>query len=235
MTLFGESKTEDEDAFFTGKPEVEGLGYAFAFRNYRSNLGKWQTADPLGYPDGWNNNAYVNNRVVSSIDIYGTEIKVIGTDEFKATVASTLTQLQSTPTGQATYDQLNSSSKQHVIMESPDNGPTIISYYPTPASDGTGSSTVTYLNPSDTTTRSDGSTVERWNALAHELTHAIDCDQGILDMSIDPETGIPNADIKACTEANRMLLEHDPNAQTRTKFGDKDLPPSAINPTPRSE
>ena len=45
-------------ALFTGKPEVDGLGYAFLFRNYRAGLGKWQTADPLGYPDGWNQMAY---------------------------------------------------------------------------------------------------------------------------------------------------------------------------------
>jgi len=74
MTLFGESKTEDEEVFFTGKPEVDGLGYAFAFRNYRSSLGKWQTADPLGYPDGWNNKAYVNNEVVGCIDRFGTDV-----------------------------------------------------------------------------------------------------------------------------------------------------------------
>jgi len=74
MTLFGESKTEDEEVFFTGKPEVDGLGYAFAFRNYRSSLGKWQTADPLGYPDGWNNKAYVNNWVVGCIDRFGADV-----------------------------------------------------------------------------------------------------------------------------------------------------------------
>ena len=44
--------------FFTGKPQVEGLGRVFLYRNYRSDLAKWQTADPLGYPDGWNQLAY---------------------------------------------------------------------------------------------------------------------------------------------------------------------------------
>ena len=57
--------------FFTGKPQVEGLGYTFLFRNYRPDQGKWQTADPLGYPDGWNNLAYVNNGVTTSIDWLG--------------------------------------------------------------------------------------------------------------------------------------------------------------------
>ena len=57
--------------FFTGKPQVEGLGYTFLFRNYRPDQGKWQTADPLGYPDGWNNLAYVNNGVTTAIDWLG--------------------------------------------------------------------------------------------------------------------------------------------------------------------
>ena len=69
MTSFGES--ENVSAFFTGKPHVEELGYAFLFRNYRSDYGKWQTADPLGYPDGWNNFVYCNNGVVGFIDYLG--------------------------------------------------------------------------------------------------------------------------------------------------------------------
>ena len=56
-------------SFFTGKPHVKGLGHIFLFRNYRPSLAKWQTADPLGYPDGWNQLAYCNNCVVSFIDL----------------------------------------------------------------------------------------------------------------------------------------------------------------------
>ena len=67
MTAFGES--DNVDAFFTGKPLVGELGYAFLFRNYRPEQGKWQTADPLGYPDGWNNFMYCNNRL--AIDKFG--------------------------------------------------------------------------------------------------------------------------------------------------------------------
>ncbi len=58
------------DALFTGKPHVDGLGYAFLFRNYRPGLGKWQTADPLGYPDGWNQLTYCKNRVDDMIDYH---------------------------------------------------------------------------------------------------------------------------------------------------------------------
>ena len=76
LTAFGENLDAGDKAFFTGKPLVGELGYAFLFRNYRANLGKWQTADPLGYPDGWNNFAYVNNGVTMAIDWLGTEVRL---------------------------------------------------------------------------------------------------------------------------------------------------------------
>ena len=60
--------------FFTGKPQVEGLGYAFLYRNYRADLAKWQTADPLGYPDGWNQLAYCGNRVLLCYDLKGAKV-----------------------------------------------------------------------------------------------------------------------------------------------------------------
>ena len=69
MTAFGE--TDEKSAMFTGKPYIGELGYAFLFRNYRPGLGKWQTSDPLGYPDGWNNFAYCNNWVNDAIDLFG--------------------------------------------------------------------------------------------------------------------------------------------------------------------
>ena len=56
---------------FTGKPLVDGLGHAFLMRNYRAGLGKWLTADPLGYPDGWNQLAYCGNGVMSAVDYIG--------------------------------------------------------------------------------------------------------------------------------------------------------------------
>ena len=70
---FGQTTDQSKEQFFTGKPYVGELGYAFLFRNYRANQGKWQTEDPLGYPDGWNNFAYVNNNVMKTVDLYGTE------------------------------------------------------------------------------------------------------------------------------------------------------------------
>ena len=69
MTSFGE--TGDKNAFFTGKPMIDELGYSFLFRDYNPNQGKWITTDPLGYPDGWNNLAYCNNNVIFCIDMFG--------------------------------------------------------------------------------------------------------------------------------------------------------------------
>jgi len=77
LTAFGEGSDADK-AFFTGKPMVEGLGHAFWMRNYRAGLAKWQTADPMGYPDGWNQLAYCNNGVTSAVDLWGCETNVGG-------------------------------------------------------------------------------------------------------------------------------------------------------------
>ena len=40
-------------------------------RNYRASLVKWQTADPMGYPDGWNALAYCCNSVTDAVDLWG--------------------------------------------------------------------------------------------------------------------------------------------------------------------
>ena len=69
MTSFGE--IGDKNAFFTGKPMIDELGYSFLFRDYNPNQGKWTTTDPLGYPDGWNNLAYVNNGATVLVDWLG--------------------------------------------------------------------------------------------------------------------------------------------------------------------
>ena len=69
-TSFG-ADTSGKSSFFTGKPYVEGLGYAFLFRNYRADMGKWQISDIIGYPDGWNNFAYCNNDITNVVDLLG--------------------------------------------------------------------------------------------------------------------------------------------------------------------
>ena len=112
---FGELKPGEKPNlavnFFTGKPEVDGLGYSFLFRNYRADLGKWQTTDPLGYPDGWNNLAYVNNKVICALDPFGTTISIIGDDNYKAQVNAALDKIRSTPTGAQIVKQLEDSRR----------------------------------------------------------------------------------------------------------------------------
>ena len=78
LSAFGEdlnhhspTPTSNSHSFYTGKPHVPGLGYAFLMRNYRASLAKWQTADPMGYPDGWNQLAYCGNGVTSAVDLWG--------------------------------------------------------------------------------------------------------------------------------------------------------------------
>ena len=46
-------------------------------RNYRAGLAKWQTADPMGYPDGWNALAYCGNGVTDAVDLWGCATKVV--------------------------------------------------------------------------------------------------------------------------------------------------------------
>ena len=46
----------------------------FLMRNYRASLAKWQTADPMGYPDGWNQLAYCGNGVTSAVDLWGAKV-----------------------------------------------------------------------------------------------------------------------------------------------------------------
>ena len=77
MTAFGDAAKHPEEIFFTGKPHVDGLGHVFFLRNYRADLGKWPTADPLGYPDGWNQMAYCRNGVVDCLDFLGGVTKSV--------------------------------------------------------------------------------------------------------------------------------------------------------------
>ena len=72
-TSFG-ADTSDKSSFFTGKPYVDGLGYAFLLRNYRPDMGKWQISDIIGYPDGWNNFAYCGNNIIHFLDYIGTVV-----------------------------------------------------------------------------------------------------------------------------------------------------------------
>ena len=88
-TSFG-ADTSDKSSFFTGKPYVEGLGYAFLFRNYRADMGKWLTQDLIGYPDGWNNFAYCNNDVLINVDLFGCVLYYAQNNSYISNVISNI-------------------------------------------------------------------------------------------------------------------------------------------------
>jgi RHS repeat-associated protein len=67
--------TAEAMAFYTGKPYLASAGgYAFKYRNYKPELARWTSEDPSGFPDGANNNLYVNNMTLNSIDLLGLDI-----------------------------------------------------------------------------------------------------------------------------------------------------------------
>jgi RHS repeat-associated protein len=69
-TAFGEGL---EDARFTGKPFVSELeSFVFKCRNYSTRESCWTTSDPIGFPDGINNLAYVGGDPLSRFDPLGT-------------------------------------------------------------------------------------------------------------------------------------------------------------------
>ena len=90
-TSFG-AESNNANSFFTGKPYVENLGYAFLFRNYRADMGKWQAQDLIGYPDGWNNFAYCGNSVLSNIDLLGCVLYYTQSNSYISNVVSNINQ-----------------------------------------------------------------------------------------------------------------------------------------------
>ena len=64
-----------EPAFYTGKPYLASLAnYAFQYRSYSPEMARWTSEDPSGFPDGANNQLYVNNMTLNCIDRVGLNI-----------------------------------------------------------------------------------------------------------------------------------------------------------------
>ena len=62
-----------ESGRFTGKPFVKELDtYIFHHRLYSKQTSRWNTTDPLGFPDGLNNYAYVGGDPLCHVDPQGT-------------------------------------------------------------------------------------------------------------------------------------------------------------------
>ena len=61
--------TNEESAFYTGKPYVESTGsYAFKYRSYNPDLARWTSEDPSGFPDGANGNTFSCNTPLNGLD-----------------------------------------------------------------------------------------------------------------------------------------------------------------------
>jgi RHS repeat-associated protein len=53
------STLDSSTPFYTGKPYLAESGsYAFKYREYNPEMGRWTTVDPSGFPDGANNRLY---------------------------------------------------------------------------------------------------------------------------------------------------------------------------------
>ena len=222
MTSFGE--TADKNAFFTGKPMIDELGYSFLFRDYNPNQGKWTTSDPLGYPDGWNNLAYVNNGVTDALDLLGALIvtDAIGIDLFNPTwgnyvnavIAAVI--LSNTTGGNMILQAKNDTKHTITVSESDCKEYWIGNRWPhcEPGTLDTSSSTV-YIGLFE---YQDGNKI--WNpvdGLIHELLHGADI------MS----NGIATFDDQ---EINNMLKEIKKNPSTLNKLNNilREFPPKGL-------
>jgi RHS repeat-associated protein len=55
------STLDSSTPFYTGKPYLADSGsYAFKYREYNPEMGRWTTVDPSGFPDGANNRMYAS-------------------------------------------------------------------------------------------------------------------------------------------------------------------------------
>lgn len=128
---------------------------------------------------------------------------------------------------------LETSSKDHVIKKnkgSSSNSPHNSKDATVPAAGGTGtgSGSTTQWDPTHQMTYSDGVKRDPCAALFHELVHAKDNDTGMRDPRTDlpGNNGIKAAEVKATGTENKYRKAK--GLPLRTKYGNKDLPASAI-------
>jgi RHS repeat-associated protein len=102
------SESKGGVSFFTGKPfEADSGSYLFKYRAYDSELNRWTTADPSGFPDGANNKIYCSNPI-SEIDPLGLWEWSVINDKLQAAIDDALTMATSnfagTVVGLSTFD-----------------------------------------------------------------------------------------------------------------------------------
>ena len=76
-TGFGKAATADADVdLFTGRPLISNGSYQFLERNYLPMVGRWSSADPTGFPEGWNSHLYGRNAPTMGYDTKGAAFVV---------------------------------------------------------------------------------------------------------------------------------------------------------------
>ena len=209
MTSFGE--TADKNAFFTGKPMIDELGYSFLFRNYNPNQGKWTTTDPLGYPDGWNNLAYVNNGVTTLIEGAIINFGRNMGDEEKRLYEAAINNIQKTESGKNLVNLLTNCDTVFSIRkvdgnfykeaETQKNGVIVIDF----------GDLSKYREP-------DGYIPTLEAMLVHEFAHG----KQILEDTFSLENNQWKNEVEACNAENLFLKESGSSAR-RNSYGGKKL------------
>jgi len=154
MTSFGEAdpSVPESEAFFTGKPMLHGMGYAFLFRNYKPETGKWISSDPLGYPDGWNNLAYCNNWVTDCFDWLGAATATLRGRSVSGSMGIATHLSMHFRVTTAELNQLSQSQRSHFTDIGNGFHTSVISSFQTDDSSmpGTSYNDLRYNDPSDT-------------------------------------------------------------------------------------
>lgn len=152
--------------------------------------------DLIGYPDGWNNFTYCNNKITIAFDLYGAVL--IYPDSIKTSIDI----LKKTTTGNSIISQLEKSSHIHTINESSSGKGSSVSAsnkanMSNPESGGTGSTiNMDNFNPNNTSPDDSGWSRPYELGLLHELAHAAEMDKGTLPQG--QTGGVDNSEIDAC-------------------------------------
>jgi RHS repeat-associated protein len=116
--------SESSELRFTGKPYDADLdAHVFPYRNYKSEAGRWASADPAGFPDGPNQHYYA---CVPTTGLDPLGLALIGEDSLSSVGIAALTKIRKSTYGQdegsSFYILDNSSTKHLFIQEGATNG-----------------------------------------------------------------------------------------------------------------
>ncbi|MCF7223231.1 RHS repeat domain-containing protein [Marilutibacter chinensis] len=201
---------------YTGHVEDAATGLIYAQqRYYDDDIGRFLSADPVtAYDDGdlrfFNRYSYATNAPYTFTDPDGREIKPVGTRAEIRAIKRALKRIErSNPASKARMQAMRASANVHTIRypqpgEIPENKTTGIRANESNGV-GTGSETIVDPTASITTVNSDGTPVisSGETVLAHELLgHGGDKDKGVMDRSINPETGERKSEERAMGAEN---------------------------------